>query len=163
LPRIDVTYDLANGTVSGRLEAEYECTADACMGQMATGAVQAEFGPIAFERAPIGPPPDWPFPEHHWYELSDRSWFAMQAVDVAVQLSGTGFDGRAGSYDTVVRGWVQVELSPLGGHGEARPDGWQARVSLKFDYPDTVPQQWYLWLGMDGSIWDPRIAPPTEG
>ena len=163
VPDVQLIVDLAEGTVSGSFDVLYECTPETCMGESITGYARASFGPIPFGIAPVGPPTDFPFPEHHWYELGSDSWYALEAVDIAVSLQGTDFDGRAADYTTTVRGWIEVRLSPMGVSDGALPPGWRTAFSARFDYPDTVNPQWSMWLGADANIYDARVPrPPAE-
>ncbi len=164
LPDIQLILDFEQGTASGSFDVDYACDAESCMGQSSTGHAAGSFEQVPFAVPPDGPPADYPFPEHHWYDLEKDNWYALAATDIAVQLAGTSFDGSTGDYDETVRGWVEVRLSPSGWSTGSLPSGWYADLGVRLDYPDTVNPQWTLFIGSNSQVWDPRIPqPPSAG
>ncbi len=164
LPDIQLILDFEQGTASGSFDVDYACDAESCMGQSSTGHAAGTFEQVPFEAPPDGPPADFPFPEHHWYDLEDDDWYALAATDIAVQLAGTSFDGSTGDYNETVRGWVEVRLSPSGWSTGSLPSGWSADLGVRLDYPDTVNPQWTLFIGANSQVWDPRLPlPPAAG
>ena len=163
-PDIQLVLDFEQGTASGSFDVDYACDAESCMGQASTGHAAGTFEQVPFAVPPDGPPEDYPFPAHHWYDLEKDNWYALAATDISVQLAGTSFDGSTGAYDETVRGWVEVRLSPSGWSTGSLPNGWTADLSVRLDYPDTVNPQWTLFIGSNSQIWDPRIPqPPAAG
>lgn len=159
-PDVQLIFDFDAGTFSGSFDINYACDADRC-GAAATGYARASFGPIPFTLPPTEPPDDFPFPDEHWRGSSD-GWYAGAAVPIEVSLAGTDLTGAAAEYTTTVVGWISASLSPNGGFGDTRPEGWRASFYASIDHPDTVRPQWYLGIWGDADIWDGNVAEPAQ-
>lgn len=167
-PRFSVSVDLATGLVSGRVELDLYCPGGPyCRpDEVSEGTVRGTFGPFLITLQPEDPPPDFPFPAHHYFP-NTFGWSAAGPTDLALTAVGS-YPGRDG--DVLVdarateRGWVVVDLMPLDAYGpDQNPTRWLVDVGILLDYGDDRDPHWDLYAGFRIEIEEDGISPPPRG
>ncbi len=166
-PRFRVSLDLSTGLVTGRVELDLYCPDGHFCGpdEVSEGTVQGDFGPILLTLQPEDPPPDFPFPAHH-YHPNTFGWSAAGPTDLALTAVGSyprGDGVVVVDAAAVERGWVVVDLMPLDSYGPDRnPTRWLVDVGVLLDYGDDRDPHWDLYAGFSIEIEEDGISPPPR-